>query len=141
MSDPATKRSRELPKPVGLALIVCDDVYKDDGGKQALIGLFNNLRLPGFPFVYPRLCVFGSMTEVRYGTECRVDIVHADTETVVAAQSSVPPPREPTAECEFVCTLKAIRFPEPGTYFVRLFANGEIILQRRFKVMPSGGKK
>jgi hypothetical protein len=141
MSESGIERRKELPKPVGLALIVCDAIYKEDGGKRALVGLIDQLRFPEFPFVCPQLTVFGCMTEIMQGTESRVDIVHGESEAVVAVSTTLPPGGSLTAVWEFATTFRNVRFPEPGTYFVRLIANGGIVLQRRLNVSLVNPKK
>jgi hypothetical protein len=140
MSDSPIERRRELPTPVGIALVICDSVYADPGGKRALVGLFDAISARNFPVVHPQLCVFGSLTEVMHGTECRVDIVHSETESVVAVAASLSPPGNPIKVWEFTHTFKAVRFDEPGTYFVRVFGNGAIVLQRPFRVARIKGK-
>lgn len=121
----------ELPKPVGLALILCDNVYFESGGKKALVGLFNQILARKFPALHPRLCVFVSMTEVLPGTQCSLDIVHGETDQAVF-QMDAPLSKEaaPTAIWDMLFTIENIPFPEPGPYFVRFFGNGRIMLQR-----------
>ena len=37
--------------------VLCDDVRREDNGKLMLLGLFEHIGVPEFPFVLPRLCV------------------------------------------------------------------------------------
>lgn len=129
------KRRVELPKPVPIALVVCEAVYREPGGKQALVGLFNRISAKRFPAIHAKLCVFVSLTEVMPGTKCRLDIVHAETdEPVVVAQGPMPKDAGPIAIWDVVFSLENLQFKEPGKYYVRFFGNDVIILQRPFEV-------
>jgi hypothetical protein len=81
------------------------------------------------------------MTEIVQDTETRVDIVHGESEAVVAVNTSIAPVANPTAVWEFATIFNNVRFTEPGTYFVRLITNGGIVLQRRLQVSLAKAKK
>jgi hypothetical protein len=135
------ERPKELPKPVGIALVLCDNVYTESAGKQALIGLFNRIMAKKFPATHPRLCVFVSLTEVMPGTKCQLDIVHSETdEPVVRIEGPMPEGPGPIAVWDVVFPLETLVFMEPGTYYVRFFGNGQIILQRPFEVVLIDGR-
>lgn len=125
------------PKPVGIALIPCDNIFLDSTGKQALVGLFNRMSVPTFPVIKGKMCIYASMTDVYPNTRCKIDIVNAETdEPVFEAQGSMDEPGLiPTTICDFVFELNNIIFREPGTYYVRLFGNDQILLQRPFQLM------
>lgn len=135
-------KRRELPKPVPIALVVCDNVYTEPGGKQALVGLFNRISARKFPAIHPRLCVFVSLTEALPGTKCKLDIVHAETdEPVLAAEGPMPRDLGPIAVWDLVFRFENVHFKEPGKYYVRFFGNDTIILQRPFEVALLKGKE
>src|SRR5262245_23482733 len=78
MTDP-----KSIPPtfPVGLALVICDGIYTDSVGRQALIGLFNQIiGPPDGQIVCPHMCVYASVTEVYPGTVFELDIVHGESE-------------------------------------------------------------
>lgn len=138
----AKQSSADLPKPVGLALVLCDTVYVEQvgGAKRALVGLFDRISARRFPAVHHKLCVFVSLTEVRPGTTCRLDIVHAETDKPVVNLSGPMPLSEPIQIWELVFTLHDLEFPEPGIYYVRLFGNDQIVLQRPISVVLMDGE-
>lgn len=140
---PMAKRRAELPKPVPIALVICDNVYTEPGGKQALVGLFNRISARKFPAVHSCLCVFVSLTEALPGTKCKIDIVHAETdEAVVVAEGPMPSDDAgPIAVWDFVFRFENVNFKEAGKYYVRVFGNDTIILQRPFEVVLIKGKE
>lgn len=122
--------------PVGIALIPCDSVYADpSSGKQALIGMFNLITARAFPVIHPRMCIFASLTDVHQNTRCKVDIVNGETDAVVFSAEGPMAAANPTVICDMIFQLNNLTFQEPGTYFIRLIGNGQILLQRPFNVV------
>lgn len=122
-------------KPSPIALVVCDNVYRESGGKTALVGLFDRIRAAKFPVKHPRLCVYASVTDIRPNTEFRLDIVNSETEHVVVSLGG-PPPKgmSPIAVWDMTFELSNLVFPEPGLYIIRLWGNDHPILERPFEV-------
>ena len=127
------------PKPVGIALVPCDNVYMDSSGKQALVGLFNRIVVPRFPAVKGKMCVYAAITEVYPKTTCKIDIVHAETDApVFQAEGDMDGlDIDPTTICDLVFELRNVCFREAATYYVRLFGNNQILLQRPFELVTS----
>jgi hypothetical protein len=122
-------------KPSPIALVVCDAVYQEPGGKTALVGLFNNIRTRVFPVTHARICVYSSVTDIHPGTNFRVDIVHSETERPVAMlEGPAPEGTMPTTICDFVFEINNATFPEAGRYYIRFFGNDHLLLQRPFEV-------
>ena len=44
-----------MTKPSPISLVVCDNVYRELGGKSALVGLFNRITSSRFPAKHSRL--------------------------------------------------------------------------------------
>lgn len=125
--------------PIPIALLVCDSLYQEPGGKQALIGLFNRISAAQFPATHPRMVIFVSLTEVLPRTRCRLDIVHSESEApVFNAPAPVLDEGGPTLIHDIAFQLDGVRFPEPGRYFIRFFANDHPIVMRPFDVVRSG---
>lgn len=122
-------------KPSPIALVVCDNVYTEPGGKAALVGLFNRITFSRFPAKHPRLCVYASATDFRPNTVIKLDVVHSETDHVVAAVIGSPPDPNPTTICDFTFSLRGLVFPEPGRYYIRLWGNEHLLLQRPFEVV------
>lgn len=129
-------------KPDPIALVVCDNVYRESGGKSALVGLFTDIIASKVPIVHPRLCVYAAVTGVRPDTRFRLEIVHAESEhRVVDLQGPAPEGVNPTTICDLNFELRALRFPEYGRYYIRFWGNGHLLLQRPFEVKPPPKKK
>ena len=127
-----------MMKPSHIALVVCDNVYRESGGKTALVGLFNQLVAEKFPARHARLCVYVSVTGVRPNTKLRLEIVHSETDHTVATLKG-PPPKEadPTTICDFDFTLGNLIFPEPGLYYIRFWGNDHLLAQRPFAAIKA----
>lgn len=125
------------PKPVGIALVICDNVYLDSSGKQCLVGLFNKIIVEKFPARKSKMCVYAALTEVYPNTTCKIDIVHAETdEPVFQAEGEMDDlVVNPTTICDLIFELSSVTFGESGAYYVRLFGNNQILLQRPFELL------
>lgn len=129
----------QLPPPTPVALVLCDNVYRDSNGKQALIGLFNRIVVRETPAVHPRMCVFVSITSIRANTVCKLDIVHAETdEPIISMEGPAPDKVGPVVVWDVVFELPPLVFSEPGVYYVRFFGNKNILLQRPIEVILMG---
>jgi hypothetical protein len=132
----------ELPKPVGIALVLCDAVYTEPTGKRALVGMFDRIHATRFPALHPRMSVYISATDFRPNTQCVFEIVHGETdEKIVEARGPIPQAVGPTAICDFLFELQNVVFPESGTYFARFLGNGQVILQRPVDVVAPKKEK
>lgn len=124
-----------MMKPAPIALVVCDDIYRDPVGKTALIGLFNCIRTPSLPVVHPRLSVYASVTDVHAGTQFRVRIEHSESGKVVAELKGPPPQKtDPTTICDFMFVLQGLHFAEAGRYYIQFWGNDHLLMQRPFEV-------
>ncbi len=130
-------------EPEGLAIVPCDDIYTDSSGKLAIIGIFNRLVVPKIPVMKLKICVYVSITEIYPGATCGIDIVHGETdEPVFKAEGPVDMDGvNPSTIFDMVFELKNVPFGEPGTYYVRLFGNKKLLLQRPFELLEKNSKK
>ena len=124
-----------MTKPVPIALVVCDDIYRDPGGKTALVGLFNCIRAAALPVVHPRLSIYASVTDVHAGTVFRVRLEHSESGKVVAELNGRPPDQtDPTTICDFMFLLQGLQFTEAGRYYIQFWGNDSLLMQRPFDV-------
>lgn len=122
-------------KPAHIAIVVCDNIYTEPGGKTALVGLFNRIGSTTFPFQHPRLAVFVSLTDMAAGTKGKLDVVHGETdEPIIAAEGLFSDEVGRTDVVDMSFVLNNVQFNEPGTYFIRFFANGHLLGLRPFEV-------
>lgn len=132
MSVPAAN-----PQPI--ALVICDNIYSDAGGKRALVGLFNRISTldQTGPIIQRRMVIYVSMTEVyRHSVVC-IDCVDAESEQVIFEMKTPPAPANinPTTIFELEFELRDLVFPDSGTYYIRFSANGAPLLQRPIEVI------
>lgn len=128
-------RSESMPTP--LALVLCESVYEDRGGKRALVGLFNRIVSPTFPVRHPRIAAFVSIEGLPPGTNCKLDVVRAATGEPVASTEGRLPDGSPATVCDLVFELCNLEFREPATYDVRFWANDRLVAQRAIEVARS----
>ena len=131
-----------MAKPAPIALVVCDNVYTEPGGKTALVGLFNRIAARKLPVRHPRLCVYASVTDIRPNTKFKLDIVHSETDEVVQSLQGPPPGgTDPTTICDFNFVLENLLFEEPGLYYIRFWGNEHLLMQRPFEVRTAGRRE
>lgn len=122
-------------KPTAIALVVCDNIYSEPGGKTALVGLFNGISAHKFPVLHPRMAIFASVTDLREGSTAKIEIVHAETDTVVvAAGGPFPGGVSPLTVVDMNFIFNNIVFKEEGTYYVRFWANEHLLMMRPVQV-------
>lgn len=123
-------------KPTLIALVVCDNIYREPGGKTALVGLFGCIRAHKFPVTHPRMAVYASVTGLRKGSRAKLDIVHAedDSRVVVSAEGPFPDEVDPLSIVDINFILNNVKFPEPGTYYMRFWGNDHLLVMRPFLV-------
>lgn len=131
-----------LVLPSIIALVVCDNIYTEPGGKNALVGLFNGITAESFPARHPRIAVFVSLTGVRPKTTGKLDIVHGETdEPIIEAKGTFGDQIGPTDVVDMSFLLDNVIFPKPGTYFIRFFGNEQPLVLRPFNVNQRKKKK
>ena len=123
-------------KPIGIALIVCDQIVVDDStDKRSLFGLFNSVRSSSFPITLTHLSVFASITNingnVRLELKC-VDETHSDPLLAVPCNASS---NNPCNVLDIAFDFDNFSFPRPGLYCFEIQWEEEIILSTRFNVL------
>ena len=132
-------KGNQMTKPSPIALVVCDNIYQERTGKSALVGLFNRMTAEKFPVKHARMCVYASVTDVRPNTTFKLVVVHSETDRQVVSLHGPPPERtDPTTICDFNFELNSLVFEEPGRYYIQLWGNEHLLLQRPFEVQAAG---
>lgn len=122
-------------KPVPIALVVCDNIYTESGGKTALVGLFNRITAAKLPITHPRLCVFASVTDIRPNTVFKLDIIHSETDHIIVSLGGPPPEgTTPISIFDIRFELRNLVFQSGGLYFIRFWGNDHLLMQRPFHV-------
>ncbi|MBI4834318.1 MAG: hypothetical protein HY811_05830 [Planctomycetes bacterium] len=123
------------PKPIPLAMIICDSVIEDRiTGKKSLIGIFNNIAVAQFPCQHPSINVFFTLTEGIGEYQGCLRCVKLDTnEIIININGPIPFPNR-LATVEFNFELKNIRFPTEGQYVFELLCDDQPVISRKFNV-------
>lgn len=126
--------------PSIIALVVCDNIYVEQGGKTALVGLFNSISASTFPAMHSRLAIFVSLTGVRPKTTAKLDIVFGETDQpIVEATGGFGKEINPLTVVDMTFILRNVIFPQPGPYFIRFFGNEHPLATRPFAVLQQQG--
>ncbi len=116
--------------------LLCDDVRQERNGKFILIGLFDVLAVPAFPFVVPRMCVVNRWVCGTGGFRQRSRIMRPDARTLLAEGQDIPiklPDNEAIAtSVEFFLNL---RFDTEGTYWIEILLEGDLKIRYPLKAL------
>jgi hypothetical protein len=123
----------EKSSPLGLAIIVCDQIIEDKlTNKKSLIGIFNQIATASFPCTHPRVAVFVCLTEGRGNYSARLRIIHEETGVVVADLNGPIQFPDANAVVELNFDFVGLAFPQPGLYSIEFYCNDTLVLERRF---------
>lgn len=126
--------------------VLCDDVRQERSGKFILIGLFDVINLPGYPAVFPRICIVNRWCCGQGTFHERTRIVGADGTKVIAESKDVPVNLvESEATVTNVQMFINLRLETEGVYWVEILLDGDIKLRypiraTRVVMPPPGGE-
>jgi hypothetical protein len=129
------ERLAMVPRPRAIDFLVCDYFILDERTKNvSLIGCFNRLRLPEFPFAASRFYVFALLTDGLGEGLLELTLSHlASEEEIFRLETTIRLPHRFT-ELRVPFPIVECYFPEPGAYLFTLLIDNEIIGERRFEV-------
>lgn len=123
------------PKPIPLAMIICDAVIEDRiTGKKSIIGIFNNIATHKFPCQHPTINVFFTLIEGIGKYEGCLRCIKLDTNEVIMSLSGPIPFPNRLATVEFNFELKNVTFPTEGQYVFELLCDNQPVISRKFVV-------
>jgi hypothetical protein len=129
------QRMNAACKPIGTALVICDQVITEAGSnKKSLIGIFNNVSARKFPCRHYRMCIFVSLTGGHGSAKMEVRCVHEPSGQAIFGAEGEASFANPNHIVEAVFEFNNIVFPAPGLYGIEVLSNEEMVLQRRFHV-------
>lgn len=123
-------------KPQLLALLLCEQAFQQVGsGNWCIIGVFDTLNAPAFPFTLPQLAVYVALSD--FAGDAMVELVIRDQEGAVvkAVRGKIPP--IPMGLFQHVFPFTGIEIRSPGVHTLELLAGGELISLRSFGVQSS----
>lgn len=123
-------------KPIAIALVLCDNIYYEQSGKTALVGLFSRIYARTFPAEQACMCVYASVTGIRPHAKLRLDIVNQETSHEVASlRGEADGDASPIDVVDVNFVFRGLQFPEPGLYDIRLWGEDDILVARPFQVI------
>jgi hypothetical protein len=125
--------------PLPLAMIICDQVYKDTiSGKTTILGAFSNILATKTPYIQS-LSVYLELTDTRGEIALQVRIIDANEENppliAVEGQVSSTDPREVLSIALY---FGNVHFPTVGEYRIQAYANDQFVIERRVLVLLAG---
>ena len=120
--------------------LLCDDVRQERSGKFILIGLFDSLGSPKFPFRHARMFLVTRWCSGEGAFEQHTRILRPDMESIVAEGRKIP---VNLANSEATATnvelFMNLEFHEPGTHWVEILLDGDLKIRFPVRVSPPQG--
>lgn len=122
---------------------ICDEAREREDGKLDLVGVFNELRAPGFPAMQERMTIVLTISwdEGETGPQpIRADLIDEDEQLILTIQGHTEvPPASPGIwpHTRIVMPLERVVFPHAGRYWFRLTA-GEAVRRACYLFIGEG---
>lgn len=130
------------PAPMVLAMIICDAIHQDPATKKCtLLGTFSTITARSFPVVHSALAVHVALTDGRGKTRIRLCLISAEEEQPLFSQEGTIQFMDPRVVAEINFGIRNLQIPHPGEYRVQVYANDELLSERRLHVLglqPAG---
>ena len=119
------------------AMLICDYVITEhETGKKSLIGIFETISTGQFPVIHHAMSVYVKLTDANGSYRFQLDLVDLQSDQVLT-KCEIPNElkiSDPLKSSELVFNLHGLKFPHPGEYEFRIFANDRIFGQKGFVV-------
>lgn len=123
--------------PEILSLQICERVIRDmDSRQTSVIGILDTVAAHAFPLTIPSLTVFMELTSGHGRTQLSVRIVDVLEERPPLFEAVIDANLgDPLAVHQVPITTMGLKFPAPGQYRVQVFASGELLRERKVRVV------
>jgi hypothetical protein len=129
--------SEPLPPPQCIAIILCEEVHRIHNTWNFIIHrTFHTLYTPAFPFQFPRITVFSTLTGGHGSYDMEVAVVHARAQRDLMGARRRFTIQNPLGITDMETVLLNVPIPEAGKYWVELRCDGGLVAQRPFFVKP-----
>lgn len=119
------------------AMLICDQVIAERRtNKKSLIGIFENINAPKFPFTHSSLSIYIKLTEAKGKYKFRLELVDLEKNEVIGKGETPKPLNfdDSLKTHELVFVMNTLEFKHPGKYEFRVFANNNLFAQKTFQV-------
>ncbi len=123
-------------RPEVKAFLLCDYVLHEAGSnKKSLIGIFEQVNSPRFPFRHGRMSVYANFTDAHGTYELGLRLVRIrDGKILMEAKGMRVQVADPLQVSELGVNLEGIVFEEPGKYEFALYGNDQFLQSKPFQV-------
>lgn len=124
------------PAPVVLAMIVCDMIYQDPATRKCtILGTFSTLNARSFPVVHRQMAVHVALSGGHGKPRIKLTLVGSDENKppLFSGEGTIQF-SDPRVVAELNFRLKNVTFPTPGEYRFQVYANEELLMERRLHV-------
>ncbi|MFH0910671.1 MAG: hypothetical protein V1918_04075 [Planctomycetota bacterium] len=127
--------------PIASAVLLADSIITEAGtNKKTLVGLFSAFFVPSVPF-QRELHFYIELTDAGGEYDFLLEILHLESSSVVAGgRLEHVVARDRLTSIEMVIHLP-VRFPDFGTYELRLSYKGRVFASRTFRVLEAKQRK
>jgi hypothetical protein len=125
------------PRPEVKAFLLCDYVLQEAGSnKKSLIGIFEQVNSPKFPFRHGRMSVYANITDAQGEYDLGLKLVRLrDGKPLLEAKGLRIQVADPLAVAEVGINLEGIVFEEPGKYEFALYSNDQFLQSKPFRAI------
>lgn len=140
------EKQEEIPPPVLLSIIICDQVIIDSITRNvSIIAAFETISAQKYPARHPRLALFCQLTNGRGKTKITLRLVDVQQEDEIMFEQTVEQEFKDVRQiANFAFNIGGIVFPHPGEYRFQIYAGTELLGERRIICreieLSSGGK-
>lgn len=108
------------------AILVCDQAIRELGSnKVTLVGIFDRIASPAFPFQYVRgLAVYARLTDAAGRYQMRLELVRLEDEQTIGRAEVDATITDRMGSHELTYNIALLVFERPGLYEFRLVADG-----------------
>jgi hypothetical protein len=130
------------PKPEVKAFLLCDYVLHEAGtNKKSLIGIFEQVNSPRFPFRHGKMSVYANIADAHGTYELSLRLVRLrDGNVLLEAKGMKVQVADPLQVSELGVNLEGVVFEEPGKYEFALYANDQFLQSKPFRVVKVEGQ-
>ena len=136
------KRKMTAPAPLIKAILICDHIITEAGSnKKSLIGVFENITAPRFPYLHQLMSVYIKLTDAAGEYKMRIELVDL-RENKVIGKGEVPSITfsDKLMHYELTFNFAGLRLNHRGKYEFRIYANDEFLDSKDFNVLQAKKK-
>lgn len=123
------------PTPSVKAILICDQVIHEFGtNKKSLIGIFEDIHFAKFPAQYPRIAIYVNLTDAHGQYVLEMRLLSDSGDEIGRGQTPKVKIENPLATCEFALQIQNLVFPNAGQFEFQIFANGNFLASKAFRV-------